>query len=288
PFHMWAPDVYDGAPTAVSAFLAAGSKKMGFAALFKVFLVGLLAVRADWMMLAGLVAIATMTLGNVLALTQTNMKRLLAYSSIAQAGYILIALPVAAAVPDATGQYALAGGIFHIITHAFMKAGAFIVVAALAAVGLSSRIDDFKGLSRRAPVMAFALAVFLISFAGIPPLAGFASKFVLFSGAVQASLVPNQGWLILLAIAGILNSAVSLYYYAKVVRLMYVEDPEPHQSHALRFPAAITASVAAALVAVVLIGLFPGPFIELSMRAAESLMTNGASDAVRLASVGAP
>jgi NADH-quinone oxidoreductase subunit N len=233
-------------------------------------------------------AAATMTLGNVLALTQTNMKRLLAYSSIAQAGYILIALPVAAAVPDATGQYALAGGIFHIITHAFMKAGAFIVVAALAAVGLSSRIDDFKGLSRRAPVMAFALAVFLISFAGIPPLAGFASKFVLFSGAVQASLVPNQGWLILLAIAGILNSAVSLYYYAKVVRLMYVEDPEPHQSHALRFPAAITASVAAALVAVVLIGLFPGPFIELSMRAAESLMTNGASDAVRLASVGAP
>jgi F420H2 dehydrogenase subunit N len=276
PFHMWAPDVYDGSPTPVSAFLAAGSKKMGFAALFKVFLVGLIAVRADWMVLAGVVAIATMTIGNVLALTQTNMKRLLAYSSIAQAGYILIALPVAAAVPDAAGQYALAGGIFHIITHAFMKAGAFIVIAALVAVGLTERIDDFKGLSRRAPVMAFAMAVFLISFAGIPPLAGFASKFVLFSGAVQASLLPDQGWLILLAIAGVANSAISLYYYAKVVRLMYVEAPEPHQAAALHVPAAITASVVIALVAVIAIGLWPQPVIDVSMRAAQSLIAAGA------------
>ncbi|HET6315543.1 MAG TPA: NADH-quinone oxidoreductase subunit N, partial [Chloroflexota bacterium] len=223
PFHMWAPDVYDGSPTAVSAFLAAGSKKMGFAALFKVFLVGLLAARANWDVLFGVVAIATMTLGNVLAISQTNIKRMLAYSSIAQAGYILIAIPIAAASPDAVGQYALAGGIFHILTHAFMKGGAFIVVAALLAVGISERIEDYKGLSRRAPLMAFAMAVFLISFAGIPPLAGFMSKFVLFSGAVNASLQPEHGWLIILAIAGILNSAVSLFYYAKVVRIMYVE-----------------------------------------------------------------
>lgn len=275
PFHMWAPDVYDGSPTAVSAFLAAGSKKMGFAALFKVFLVGMIAVRADWRVLAGIVAIATMTIGNVLALSQTNIKRLLAYSSIAQAGYILIALPVAAAVPDAAGQYALAGGIFHIITHAFMKAGAFVAIAALLAVGLTERIDDLKGLSRRAPLMAFALAVFLISFAGIPPLAGFASKFVLFSGAVQASMLPDQGWLITLAIAGVVNSAVSLYYYAKVVRLMYVEDPEPHQAHALRIPTAITASVVIALFAVIVIGLYPQPVIDVSMRAAQSLLASG-------------
>lgn len=275
PFHMWAPDVYDGSPTAVSAFLAAGSKKMGFAALFKVFLVGLLAVRADWEVLFGVVAIATMTLGNVLALSQTNIKRLLAYSSIAQAGYILIAIPIAAASPDAAGQYALAGGIFHILTHAFMKGGAFIVVAALFAVGISERIEDYKGLSRRAPLMAFAMAVFLISFAGIPPLAGFMSKFVLFSGAVYVSLQPENGWLITLAIAGILNSAVSLYYYAKVVRLMYVDDPEPHQAHALRIPPAIAASVVVALIAVVGIGLFPGPFIDVSLRAAQSLMAGG-------------
>lgn len=276
PFHMWAPDVYDGSPTAVSAFLAAGSKKMGFAALFKVFLVGLIAVRADWDLLIGLVAVATMTIGNILALSQTNIKRMLAYSSVAQAGYILIALPVAAAVGDTAGQFALAGGIFHILTHAFMKAGAFIVVAALLAVGLSERIDDFKGLSRRAPLMALAMAVFLISFAGIPPLAGFASKFVLFSGAVQASMVPEHGWLIFLAIAGILNSAVSLYYYAKVVRIMYVEEPEPHQAASLPMPRAITASVVIALLAVVLIGLWPFPFIDLSLRAAESLITAGA------------
>jgi NADH-quinone oxidoreductase subunit N len=276
PFHMWAPDVYDGSPTAVSAFLAAGSKKMGFAALFKVFLVALIAVRADWGVLIGVVAIATMTIGNILALGQTNIKRLLAYSSIAQAGYILMALPVAAATGGAAGEYALAGGIFHIITHAFMKSGAFVVVAALFAVGLSERIEDYRGLSRRAPVMAFAMAVFLISFAGIPPLAGFASKFVLFSGAVNASLLPDQGWLITLAIAGIANSAVSLYYYAKVVRLMYVDDPAPHQASALRIPRAITASVVVALLAVILIGLWPTPVIDASLRAAQSLMATGA------------
>jgi NADH-quinone oxidoreductase subunit N len=259
----------------VSAFLAAGSKKMGFAALFKIFLVGLLAVAANWDVLIGVVAIATMTIGNILALSQTNIKRMLAYSSIAQAGYILIAIPVVGASPDATGQYALAGGIFHIITHAFMKGGAFVVVAALLAVGLSSRIEDYRGLSRRAPLMAFALAVFLISFAGIPPLAGFASKFVLFSGAVYASLQPEHGWLILLAIAGILNSAVSLYYYAKVVRLMYVEDPEPHQAAALRIPPAITASVVVALLAVILMGLWPAPVIDVSLQAARSIVEAG-------------
>jgi NADH-quinone oxidoreductase subunit N len=277
PFHMWAPDVYDGSPTAVSAFLAAGSKKMGFAAMFKVFLVALIAVRADWIFVVGLLAVCTMTIGNALALSQTNLKRLLAYSSIAQAGYILIAIPVAAATGEAAGQYALAGGIFHIITHAFMKSGAFLVAAALFAVGLSERIGDLKGLSRRAPVMAFAMSVFLISFAGLPPLAGFASKFVLFGGAVNASLLPGQGWLITLAIAGILNSAVSLYYYAKVVRLMYVEDPEPHQAAALHVPPAITASVVVALLAVLIIGLDPQPFIDVSLRAADSLVTAGAA-----------
>ena len=275
PFHMWAPDVYDGSPTAVSAFLAAGSKKMGFAALFKVFLVGLIAVRADWDVLVAIVAVATMTIGNVLALSQTNIKRMLAYSSVAQAGYMLIALPVAAVADPVTGQYALAGGIFHILTHAFMKAGAFIVVAALIAVGLSERLDDFRGLSRRAPLMAFSMAVFLVSFAGIPPLAGFASKFVLFSGAVQASLAPEHGWLIFLVIAGVLNSAVSLWYYARVVRVMYVDEPEAHQTAPLRLPKAITASVVVALLAVILIGLAPGPFIDISLRAAESVITAG-------------
>jgi NADH-quinone oxidoreductase subunit N len=272
PFHMWAPDVYDGSPTAVSAYLAAGSKKMGFAALFKVFLVGFIALRNDWVVLAGVLAVITMTLGNVLAVQQTNIKRLLAYSSIAQAGYIMIAIPVAAAAGAGAGQYALAGGIFHIITHAFMKAGAFIVVAGLFAAGLSERIGDYKGLSRRSPLLAFALAVFLVSFAGIPPLAGFASKFVLFSGAVNASLLPGQGWLIVLAIAGVLNSAISLYYYAKVIRLMYVEEPEPHQAQPLRVPTAVTASVVVALVAVVIIGLDPGPVLDASVRAAQSLL----------------
>ena len=130
PFHMWAPDVYEGAPTTITAMLASGSKKMGFIALFKVFIIGLIAIRADWSMVIGIMAIATMTVGNVIAISQTNIKRMLAYSSIAQAGYILIVLPIAVVGDPTVAQYGLAGGIFHMLTHAFMKGGAFIIVAA--------------------------------------------------------------------------------------------------------------------------------------------------------------
>jgi NADH-quinone oxidoreductase subunit N len=260
PFHMWAPDVYEGAPTPISGLLAAASKKMGFAAFFKVFLIGIVVSKADWDVAVGILAIVTMTVGNLIAVSQTNIKRMLAYSSIAQAGYILIALPVAS-------QYALAGGIFHILTHAFMKSGAFMIVAAMGAVAIGERLDDFKGLSRRSPFLAFSMTIFLLSLAGIPPLAGFASKFVLFSSAVYGSFEPGHGWLIWLAIAGVLNSALSLYYYARVIKYMYMEKGVQDR---VRVPPMQAVAILFALVMVFLIGIFPDSFVAVCRDAAST------------------
>lgn len=261
PFHMWAPDVYEGSPTPISGMLAAASKKMGFAALFKVFLIGLLLSKTEWQEAAAVLAILTMTVGNLVAVSQTSMKRMLAYSSIAQAGYILMVLPVAT-------QYAVAGGLFHILTHAFMKSGAFMVVAAMGAVAIGERLDDFKGLGRRAPWLAFAMTLFLLSLAGIPPLAGFASKFVLFSSAVYAMSTPGPEWLVWLAIAGVLNSALSLYYYARVIKYMYmVKGPEDP----IRLTPIVKIAIAFAAVMIVLIGLYPDPVVNVCMQAASEL-----------------
>ncbi len=260
PFHMWAPDVYEGAPTPISGLLAAASKKMGFAAFFKVFLIGLILTKTDWDIAVGALAIITMTVGNLIAVSQTNMKRLLAYSSIAQAGYVLIALPVAT-------QYAVAGGMFHILTHAFMKSGAFMVVAAMGAVAVGEKLDDFKGLNRRSPFLALSMTLFLLSLAGIPPLAGFASKFVLFSSSVYASFEPGQGWLIWLAIAGVLNSALSLYYYARVIKYMYMEKGT---GDSVKIPPMMAVAVGFAVLMVVGIGLFPDPFVSACRDAAEA------------------
>ena len=184
PFHMWAPDVYEGSSTPVSIFLATGSKKMGLVVFFKIFLVMFVVAKS----MAGfdieivqyifaIIAAFSMTVGNIVAISQNNIKRMLAYSSIAQAGYILIVMAV-------MSEYALTGGLFHMFTHVFMKGGAFLVVGALICVGVGEKITDYNGLAKRAPVLAFAMMLFLFSLAGVPPLAGFTSKFVLFSGAI--------------------------------------------------------------------------------------------------------
>ncbi|MGQ0536987.1 MAG: NADH-quinone oxidoreductase subunit N, partial [Methanobacteriota archaeon] len=249
PFHMWAPDVYDGSPAPVSAFLAAGSKKMGFAALFKILLLGLVAIRADWQVMVAGLAILTMTVGNVIALVQRDVKRMLAYSSIAHAGYILMAIPIGTAL-------GIAGGVFHAATHAVMTAGAFLVVGALASAGLGHDLSDFRGLHRRAPLLALGMAVFVISLAGLPPLAGFASKFVLFASAVEAG-----GWLFWLAVAALANSGLSLYYYARIVRAMYFEEGEGEGGR-IHVPRSVGVVVAASLAAVILFGVYPDPLVE--------------------------
>ena len=261
PFHMWAPDVYEGAPTTITALLAAGSKKMGIAAFFKLFLVALLAYKADWDVAIGIIAILTMTVGNLVAIQQTSVKRMLAYSSIAQAGYILIAIPVAT-------DYALAGGILHVITHAAMKSGAFFVLVALATVGLGERLGDFSGLNKRSPFLAFSMAIFVLSLAGIPPLAGFTSKFVLFSGAIFGAS-DGQEWLVWLAVAGILNSALSLFYYARIIKIMYMNDAPVKAK--LMIPKSVKIAIGAALIATIVIGIYPEPFIDAALSAAHDL-----------------
>ncbi|MDR2866047.1 MAG: NADH-quinone oxidoreductase subunit N [Methanomassiliicoccaceae archaeon] len=263
PFHAWVPDVYDGAPTPVTTFLAIGSKKMGFVVFFKIFLMLFMAShlitgtthQLQWVF--AILAAITMTVGNIVAVSQTSVKRMLAYSSIAQAGYILIVLPVAT-------DYAMMGGLFYMIAHVFMKGGAFVVVAALAARGVGENISDYRGLSKRAPLLAFAMLLFLFSLAGIPPLVGFDAKFILFSSALEGGT-----WTWLVAVA-VINSAISLYYYAKVVKAMYVDKGTTKDRLKIHFSFKVAVAVCA--VAVVVIGVFPGPIIDLCGLGADAFL----------------
>ncbi|HTZ61088.1 MAG TPA: NADH-quinone oxidoreductase subunit N [Thermoplasmata archaeon] len=230
PFHAWAVDVYDGAPDDASAFLAGGTKKMGIFAFFLVFLgpvlvvqtsgqsgyglfAGSVALGPSVQLMLGVLAVVTMTVGNVLALLQKEMKRMLAYSSISQAGYMLIGIVIGTAP-------ALGGATLQVFAHALMKTGAFLVVGAVAALGVGPLISDWRGLGVKRPLLGGAFALMLLSLAGVPLTIGFVSKFVLFSAAVQA-----QGWFIWLAVAGLLNSALSVFYYARVLRVMFFDAP---------------------------------------------------------------
>lgn len=263
PFHMWAPDVYTGSPTTISAFLSTASKNMGFVALIKVFLLALVLVRVDWVVALGILAIVTQTVGNVGALPQKNVKRMLAYSSIGHAGYILSAVVVGSVVA-AQGQpgtctgttcnldianFALTGGLYHMLVYVFMQAGAFLVVGITASLLIGENLEDFRGLSQKMPFVAGAMAIFLLSLAGLPPTGGFISKFVLFWSAVQASQIGGEGWMIALAISGVLNSALSLYYYARVIRYMYFLET-PAGTARVPVPRAYTGAIGVALVAV--------------------------------------
>jgi NADH-quinone oxidoreductase subunit N len=258
PFHAWAPDTYEGAPAPITVLLASGSKKMGVAALFKVFFVGLMVLKVDIQLVFAVLAILTMTVGNMVALVQKDIKRMLAYSSIAQAGYILIALAVGT-------ERAAAAGMFHVLTHAFMKGGAFFCVAILTYNKLGRNIEDFRGLRKRAPFTALALTIFLLSLAGIPPLGGFWSKVYLFASAVEPG-----GWIVWLAVIGLLNSALSLYYYARVIKYMYVLPQEKKQK-TLKEPAGLVAVIFLALFGTILTGLAPGTFLSFAATAASML-----------------
>jgi len=263
PFHMWAPDTYQGSPSVVSALLAAGSKKMGIVAALKVFVVALIALQADWQIAFAILAVVTMTYGNVVALNQTSVKRMLAYSSLAQAGYITMAFVVLTPL-------ALGGGIFYALSHGFMKAGAFIATAAVTYMVLSENkdstdpdhIDNFRGLGKRMPVTAMCLTLFVFALAGIPLTAGYMSKFVLFSSTIQSGFA----WL---AVIAILNSAISLYYYAKVVKYMYFL---PTDSEKVSEPVPYTVAMVIAAVGVLVIGFWSEPFIYWAMEAAKVLI----------------
>ncbi|HKW42742.1 MAG TPA: NADH-quinone oxidoreductase subunit N [Thermoplasmata archaeon] len=276
PFHMWAPDVYQGSPTTISVLLTSASKNVGIVALFRVFLIGLLSVQVDWIVALSVLAIATQTVGNVIAIPQRSVKRMLAYSSIAQAGYILIALPVGAMALQSTSPNdvaavvavaGLVGGMLHVFVYAAMKAGAFLVVAGTESRGIADDIEAYKGLSRRMPFLAFAMTVFLLSLAGIPPLGGFFSKFVLFSSAIGAARFST--WFVVLALSGVLNSALSLYYYARVIWYMYILEPEAGATPE-PVPRAISAAVFIAVAIVMLTAVLAAFFLDYLNGAARS------------------
>jgi NADH-quinone oxidoreductase subunit N len=251
PFHQWTPDVYEGAPTPIAAFLSVGSKAAALAALVRVLYVAV--PPQGWVtILAGLAAIS-MTLGNLVALPQQNIKRMLAYSSIAHAGYMLIGVVAVAASPTLVGS-GVGALLFYLLAYTFTNIGAF-GVATIVGRGLGSdAIPDYAGLSRRAPFSAFAMAVFMLSLTGIPPTALFFGKFLLFGAAINGGLL----WL---AIVGILNTVVSLFYYVGVVRAMYLM-PAPEGAPVLRERGVARVLLAVTMVATIVIGVFPQPFIR--------------------------
>jgi proton-translocating NADH-quinone oxidoreductase chain N len=264
PFHAWAPDVYQGAPTPVTTLLAAASKAMGFVALFRVFAFTLESFSDEWMLVLGIIALASMTLGNLIAISQEDIGRMLAYSSIAQAGYVLVAF-------TALSNDAISGGIAHILVHAFMKGGAFVVVAAVGAAGLGYSIDSYKGLAKRSQLLALSMTICLLSLVGIPPFAGFISKFLLFYGVLQVGISEGSTWVIGLVVAGVLNSALSLYYYLRVMRYMYLYDPSEEEvkfSDSMRYVALFSA-----LSLFVIIPLFWESLYDLCKDAAMALLS---------------
>jgi NADH-quinone oxidoreductase subunit N len=266
PFHMWAPDVYEGAPTPVTAFLSVGSKAASFAMLLRIFLEGLPSMSADWRILFEALAVVTMTVGNLAALTQTNLKRMLAYSSIAHAGYLLMG--VVAGTPR--GVTAM---LIYLLIYAFMQLGAFMVIIMMRREDVvGDELKDFAGLYLRHPLAAFAMLFFMLSLGGIPPTAGFMGKFWLFGAAMDAGYV----WL---AVIGVLNSAVSLYYYLRLVVFMYLKAPgggsEPKATPTLAF--AIGLAVAATL----LFGVYPDRLFALAEASARSLGAAALSAAIR-------
>jgi NADH-quinone oxidoreductase subunit N len=266
PFHMWAPDVYEGAPTPVTAFLSVGSKAASFAMLLRIFLEGLPTMDADWRVLFEALAIVTMTVGNLAALTQSNVKRMLAYSSIAHAGYLLIGV-VAGSTRGVTAM------LIYLMVYSFMQLGAFAVIVMLRRRDMiGDELKDLSGLSARHPFAAFAMLVFMLSLGGIPPTAGFMGKLWLFGAAVEAGYVG-------LAVIGVLNSAVSLYYYIRIVVFMYlkkdVTGSEPTASPALAATLAIAVAVTIAM------GVYPRLLFELADASAQTLGVGGIAAAIR-------
>jgi proton-translocating NADH-quinone oxidoreductase chain N len=262
PFHMWLPDAYEGSPTTISALLAAGTKKAGFAAAIRVVIIGMFALNLDWTVTLAVLAVFTMTLGNFGALIQKSLPRILAYSSIAQAGYILIGMAVAP-----YSDQALSGSLLHIFNHAVMKSTAFIAAAAVATALASYGLERYRGLGLRMPITAIALTISLLALAGVPPLNGFWSKLVIFGAAINSSAY--VWWGPYLAIAGVLNSALSLGYYAWIIRKMYMENG-PDMSR-IKEPRAMLAVLIFGLVFMIVFGVWFSPLLEFATNSVPDL-----------------
>ena len=258
PFHMWTPDVYEGAPTTVTAFMSAGVKAAAFGALLRVFGEALHPLAASWRPLVGGLAMATMVVGNLGALAQSSVKRMLAFSSVAHAGYLLVALVAAP-------QVATEAMLFYLVAYSAVNLGGFGALASMAKAGKEPlSLGDVAGLAERHPALAAAMTVFLISLAGVPVSAGFVGKFYLFGAAVGAGYT-------LVAVVGVLMSVVSAYYYLRVVVAMYMREPARDVTWSAPSPAASLA-LAVSVAVVLALGVYPAPVLELARRAAQSLL----------------
>ncbi|MCA1957088.1 MAG: NADH-quinone oxidoreductase subunit N [Nitrospira sp.] len=268
PFHMWTPDVYQGAPTSVTAFMAVASKAASFGTFLRVFVEGLNGLKTDWSFLFLLICIATLVLGNSVALVQTNIKRMLAYSSIAHAGYAMIGVVASGRSPELAGDaIGVASVLLYLALYAFMTFGAFAVVAMLRKGDVEGdEIEDFTGLAKRHPLASLLMLVFMVSLAGIPPTAGFIGKFYVFMSAVEAGLA----WL---AVVALIFAVVSAYYYLRVVMVMYMREPETSTAASPRLvlSPAISIVLACAIAGVVILGLYPGPLVNLAVQAVQAL-----------------
>ena len=269
PFHFWTPDVYEGAPITITAFLAVASKAAGFALMIRFFVVAFFdsMVSAgswatfkglDWNIVLSTLSVLTMTLGNFVAIWQDNLNRMLAYSSIAHAGYLLMGLVV-------LSNNGLAALMLYFIMYFFMNLGAFYVVMVVADKIGSEHIDDYKGLGRRAPVLSVGLSLFLISLTGLPPTAGFVGKLFLFSAVMESQFI----WL---AIVGVLNSVVSLYYYVRVMKNMYLREAPGGDTSPLKFSPGVIATVVLFIVPNLLFGLYFQPLVSFAQKSVTILM----------------
>lgn len=256
PFHFWSPDVYEGAPTPITAFVSTASKAAGFAVLVRFMLAVFPAIENEWTWILAIMATLTMTIGNVLALAQTNIKRLLAYSSIAHAGYALIGLV-------ALSELGTASLVFYIATYILTNLVAFAVVIVFARAAGSEEIEDYAGLSRRAPYLSLALLIAMLSLGGMPPLVGFVAKFYVFASAVQS------GW-IWLAFVGVLNAIIGLYYYLTVLKVVYLYRSDKDDV-VVPVPRSYAFVLGLCSLAIILIGSLSGPWIDWSLNIASSL-----------------
>jgi NADH-quinone oxidoreductase subunit N len=258
PFHMWAPDVYEGAPTSVTAFLSTGSKAASFALYARIFTEALGPMRADWAPLLGLVAAITIMVGNWAAVTQENSKRLLAYSSISNAGYLLLALV-------ANNLYGYVGLIVYLFVYTLMNMGAFGIIISLRRRGIvGDNVDDLTGLGQKAPGLAAMMTIFMLSLGGLPITGGFIGKYFLFGGLIQRGTGPQgKSWYIWLAIWAILNTVVSFYYYFRFIKVMYLGDRLADNKPLALSPALQTALVVS-VVGILIVGVYPQPLVKLA------------------------
>ncbi|QCS43215.1 NADH-quinone oxidoreductase subunit N [Natrinema versiforme] len=272
PFHFWAPEAYEGAPAPISAFLSSASKAAGFVLAFRVFTTAFPvaatteAIGVDWTLAFVILAIVTMTVGNFAAATQENVKRMLAYSSIGHAGYVLIGL---AALSAEGGELVMGAAMMHLLVYGFMNTGAFLFVALAEYWGVGRTFEDYNGLSQQAPFACAAMAVFMFSLAGVPPFGGFWSKYLLYTETINAAA--DNTILLVLAAALVVNSALSLYYYSRLVKALWIEEPILDRDRLAQPTGLYAAIIAAAVLTVVALPAF-GPIADAALEAAAAVV----------------